>query len=218
MCIITATAIAAATGLSAGISSALAIAGNVAIAVGTVASIGGSVMGGISSYQQGKQQQAMYNYQAQVAQENARIAQQNAAEVRQQGIEEERLQRMKTLQNIGSQQTAMAANGIDITQGTPLDFVGDTAAMGELDALQTRYNYEKKALAYEQQAYGFQNESSLDVIKGQNAYTAGKWGAVTSGLEGLSKAGDVAWKWYSYTGGNNSNSGTLTGYTPQISF
>ena len=145
MCIITATAIAAATGLSAGISSALAIAGNVAIAVGTVASIGGSVMGGISSYQQGKQQQAMYNYQAQVAQENTRIAQQNAAEVRQQGIEEERLQRMKTLQNIGSQQTAMAANGIDITQGTPLDVIGDTAAMGELDALTTRYNYEKKA-------------------------------------------------------------------------
>lgn len=212
MCIITGTAIATATGISIGIANALAVAGNVALAVGTVASIGGSIMGGISSYQQGKQQQAMYNYQAQVNQENAKIAQQNARETRQQGLEEERLQRMKTLQNIGSQQAAMAANGIDVTQGTPLDVIEDTAAIGELDALQTRYNFEKKALAFDQTANEYQNQANLDIISGKNAYEAGKWGAVAHGLEGLGKIGDVASKWYGFSG-NELNEGISWGKT-----
>lgn len=206
MCFITATAVAAALGISigasaagaAGIGAAGVIAGvaNVALAAGAIAGVAGSVVGGVSSYQQGQQQQAYYNYQAQVAEENAKIAQNNAALERQQGIEESRLQRIKTAQAVGAQQTAMAANGIDVTQGTALDVIEDTAAMGELDALQTRYNYERKALQYEQQANNFTNQSNLDVIAGQNAYSAGKMNALASGLDGVSKAGSVASKWF----------------------
>lgn len=146
MCIITMTALGTALGMSAAaISSATAASAagvsllgvatgvaNAALAVGVVGGVAGSAIGAVSSYSQGKQQQAMYNYQAQINQENARIAQKNAATERQTGIEEARLQRMKTLQVIGSQKTAMAANGMDITQGTSLDIIQDTAAMGEL--------------------------------------------------------------------------------------
>ena len=206
MCLITATAVASALGISigasaagaAGIGAAGVIAGvaNVALAAGAIAGVAGGVVGGISSYQQGKQQQAYYNYQAQVAEENAKIANSNAALERQQGIEEARLQRIKTAQAIGSQQTAMAANGVDVTQGTALDVIEDTAAMGELDALQTRYNYERKAIQYEQQANNFQSQSNLDIIAGQNAYSAGKMNALASGIDGVAKAGSVASKWF----------------------
>lgn len=210
MCLITMTALGTALGLSsaaiasasaasaAGISALGVMTGvaNVALAAGAIAGVAGGVVGGVSSYQQGKQQQAYYNYQAQVAEENAKIAQSNAALERQQGIEEARLQRIKTAQAIGSQQTAMAANGIDVTQGTALDVIEDTAAMGELDALQTRYNYERKAIQYEQQANNFQNQSNLDVIAGQNAYSAGKMNALASGIDGVAKAGSVASKWF----------------------
>lgn len=222
MCIITATAVAAALGISvgasaagaAGIGAAGVIAGiaNAAIVAGTV---GSAVMGVTSSIQQGKAQQAQANYQAQVAKENARIAENNAAVERQQGIEEARLQRIKTAQAIGSQKTAMAANGVDVTQGTALDVIEDTATMGELDALQTRYNYERKALSYEATANNFSNQANLDIIAGKNARTAGTYGAISSGLAGLSKTGDVASKWFDLSG-NKSASGVLTGYTPQI--
>ena len=210
MCIITATAVAAATGLSiaaataatgtSAVSAAGIIAGiaNAALAASAAAGIAGSVVSGVSAHQQGKQQQAMYNYQAQTAQENAKIADNNAKLERQQGIEEARLQRIKTLQAAGSQQTAMAANGIDVTQGTSLDVIEDTAAMGELDALQTRYNYERKALAYEAQADNYSNQANLDVIAGKNAYSAGKMNALASGLEGVSKTGSVASKWMGF--------------------
>ena len=210
MCIITATAISTALGVSASIASALAVASNVALALGTVATVAGSVVGGISSYQQGKAQEAQYNYQAQVERENAKIAESNAAMERQQGIEESRLQRLKTLQNIGSQETAMAANGVDITQGTALDVIGGTAAMGELDALQTSYNYERKALAYEQQANNLNNQANLDVIAGQNAATAGKMNALSTGLAGIGKAADVATKWYGFSGIGQGNSNVQT--------
>lgn len=164
--------------------------------VGTIAAVAGTAMSTVSAIQQGKAQEEQYRYQARVAQENAEIAENNAATERQQGIEEARLQRIKAAQVIGSQKTSMAANGVDVTQGTALDVIEDTAAMGELDALQTRYNYERKALAYEAEANNFQNQGNLDMLAGQNAYSAGLMNGLASGMEGITKTADVASKWY----------------------
>lgn len=189
--------------------------GGVMAAVSVVSALASTAIGVTSAIQSSKAQEAQYNYQAQVARENAKIAEQNAATERQQGIEEARLQRIKTAQTIGSQKTAMAANGIDITQGTALDVIEDTATMGELDALQTRYNYERKALAYEATANNFSNQANLDVIAGQNTRTAGFYNAATTGLAGLSKTADVASKWYDLSG-SKKTTGSLTGFTPQF--
>lgn len=182
-----------------------ALAANIAAGVAAasaVAGIAGGVVGGVSSYQQGKAQQAQYDYQAKVNEENAKIAQENAKVQRQQGIEEARLQRIKAASTIGSQKTAMAANGVDVTQGTAVDVIADTAAIGELDALQTQYNYEMKARGYEAQAGNFQNQANLDVISGKNAYTAGKVGAVQHGLAGLQQTADVASQWFGFGSGS----------------
>ena len=191
MCIITSAVTVGAISISAAVANAM-------LAVGAAAAIASTALGTVSSIQQGKQQQAMYNYQAKVAQENAEIAKKNADTERQTGIEEARLQRMKTLQAVGAQQTAMAANGMDVTQGTSLDIIEDTAAMGELDALQIQTNYERKALAYEQQAGNYTNQANMDAISGRNAYTAGKINAVATGLNGISKAAGVATKWVGF--------------------
>jgi len=206
MCVVTASAVAGAiTGIttattigSTGLTVAGTIAGiaNTALAVSAIAGVAGSVISANAAKQQGKAQQAMYNYQAQVAEENAKIASNNAALERQQGIEEARLQRIKAAQAVGSQQTAMAANGVDVTQGTALDVIEDTAAMGELDALQTRFNYERKALAYETEAGNYHNQANLDIIAGQNAYKAGNMNALATGLNGIAKTGEVASKWF----------------------
>ena len=174
----------------------MATTANVVLGAGMVAGIASGVVGGVSSYQQGKATQKQYDYQAKVNEENAKIAQQNAKMQRQQGIEEARMQRIKTAQTIGSQQAAMAANGVDVTQGTAVDVIADTAAMGELDALQTQYNYEAKAQGYEAQAGNFKNQANLDIIAGKNAYQAGKIGAVQSGIAGIQQTANVATKWF----------------------
>ena len=179
----------------AGVLTAVKVAGAIAAVASTAISIPATI-------QQGKSQEAMYNYQAKVNQENAKIAQENANVQRQQGIEEARLQRIKAASTIGAQKTAMAANGVDVTQGTAVDVIADTAAIGELDALQTQYNYEMKARGYEAQAGNFQNQANLDVISGKNAYTAGKTGAVQAGLAGLQQTADVASQWFGFGSGS----------------
>lgn len=177
--------------------------------IGIVGTVISTTMGVVSSVQSANSQKAQYNYQAQVAKKNQQIAQNNADQKRQEGIEEARMQRLKSLQAIGAQQTAMAANGIDVTQGTALDVIEDTSAKGELDALTTRYNYESQALAYEQQADNFENQSSLDVLAGQNAYKSGMLNAAGAGFKGLGDASSVASKWYSSNsiGGAGKSSG-----------
>lgn len=189
----------------AGVMTALKVVGSVLAVASTAISIPTSI-------QAGNTQKAMYNYQAQVNENNAKIAQNNAAQERQSGLEEARLQRIKTLQNIGSQQAAFAGNGIDITSGTALDAIEDTAQFGELDALMTQYNSERTALNYEQQASNFTNQANLDRIAGKNASTAGKMNALAYGLNGLSQGlgtlGSVAEKW--------NPPGKETGRTPPV--
>ena len=182
--------------------------GGVAAAVSIVSALASTAIGVTSAIQQSKSAQAQYNYQAQVDRRNAIIAQQNADQKRQEGIEEARLQRIKTLQAVGSQQAAMAANGIDISSGTALDVIGDTAAQGELDALTTMYNSETEARAYENQSNNFNNQANLDILSGQNAYKAGRLNAAAAGFGGLSDGLSVASKWYN---GGTSTASNSTG-------
>lgn len=176
--------------------------------VSAVSAIAGTAVSVTSAVQSANAQKAQYEYQSKIAQKNANIAQANADQKRQEGIEEARMQRIKSLQNVGSQQAAMAANGIDVSSGTALDIAEDTAAMGELEALTTRYNYESQALAYEQQAENYNNQSTLDSIAATNAYKSGVYSALGSTAKGLGSLSSVADKWYSSSSSGLSGSST----------
>jgi len=221
MCVFTAigTAIATSVGLSvaaAGASAAgaatisattAAVIGGVAVA-GTAASIAGTALGAVSSYQQGKAQAAAYTYNAKVAEENRKIALNNAAMERQTGLEEARRQRISTLQAIGKQEVALAANGVDVSYGTSLDLIEDTAMLGELDALTIEYNSEKKALNYEIEAQNYANEANLALFSARNARTAGTISAISGGLKTIGQIGNSA---LSLGGGMGSLGGTTSG-------
>lgn len=118
-----------------------------------------------------------------------KIAETNAAQERQSGLEEARLQRIKTLQSVGTQQTAMAANGIDVTSGTALDTIEDTATMGELDALMIEYNAERQAQNYEQTAANYKNQANLDYLAAKNAKKEGTLNAWSTAVSGVVDVG-----------------------------
>lgn len=182
------------------------------IVVSLVSAAASTAMGVVSGVQQANAAKAQMNYQADVNKRNAKIAQANADMKRQEGIEESRLQRIRNLQKVGAQQAAMAANGIDVSSGTALDVVEDTAAMGELDALTTRYNAETQAQAYERQANNLTNQANMDIISGQNAYKSGITGAIGSGFKGLGDTASVASRWYSPNSiGTTRNIGQVSG-------
>ena len=188
-----------------------------AISIGSaIAGIVGTAVSVVGGMQQAKAQQQEAEYQAQVAQPNANIANENAAQVRQQGIEDARNQRLKALSTIGTQKAQMAANGMNIGDGSALDTIEDTAMLGEMDALSTMYNAEQHALNYEQQSANFQNQANLSRMAGQNASSASRINAIAGGLNGASKVGlsvSNAWggmnsDWLSNTKSNIKNFGS----------
>jgi|GEM_PF-671686 len=149
-------------------------------------------LGVVSAVQQSKAQQAQYEYQAKIQERNEKIARNNAAMERQTGIEEAREQRRKTLQAIGAQETALAANGIDVSYGTSLDIIEDTAMLGELDALRIQYNSERTARNYETQAQNFKSDAVLSRYAQADAKTSGNMNVLSAGISGIGKIASSA--------------------------
>ena len=184
-----------------------------------ITAVVGAVVGTTTSIVSANNTKKVNEYQAKVAKDNAKIAEENARNERQSGLEESRRQRLRTLQTIGSQQTAMAANGIDISSGTALDTVQDTAELGELDSLMIQYNSERTAFNHETQANNFTNQANLDMFAARNAKTTGYLNATSNAANSIANYGmsldanKVASSWNKVK--NNWN-GQMTGYIPSM--
>lgn len=154
--------------------------------VTAIASIGASIAGTMVSMAGAK-------YQAEAGQNAAKSVQmQEEADaqdtIKRNQVAEER-QREKTSLLIGRQKAVMGANGLDLTTGSPLDIIGDTAALGEQDALTIHNNGERERdfhLANAQKAK----------MQGQVAKDTGQFQMVGAALGGI---GSVADKWYRFS-------------------
>lgn len=133
-----------------------------------------------SSYQQGK-------FQQKVANNNAEVANQMATQAIERGQRDEMRHRLKVAHMKSDQRAAFGASGRDIS-GSALDILGDTAMMGELDALTIRYNAQLEGYGQEVQAENFKAQGKLDRQAG-NAQAAGTL---------LETAGNVGSQWYNY--------------------
>ncbi len=93
-----------------------------------------SVLGATQQAQQAAAQQAsrahQAAYQVATARNAAMVAEYNARDAERRGDVEEERQRRKTSLLLGTHQARFAAQGTDL-DGSPLDILGDIAAMGE---------------------------------------------------------------------------------------
>lgn len=158
----------------------MAIMSLAAGAIGT----GVSVMGAM---QQGKAAQAQAKYQAAVSENNAATARMQAADALERGKIEEQQHRTKVTRLLGEQRANIAASGFELGDMTSQDIFGDTAALGELDALNIRNNAKREAWGYEVQAGNFNADASLSRMSGRNSRTASMWQAGGDLLSGASK-------------------------------
>lgn len=167
--------------------------GNLAIGLAMSALSTGASMYG--QMQQGKAAQAQANYQAAVLRNNQQIAEYQAQDAEKRGKLAEQQHRLKVSQLAGRQRAVMAGNGVVVDQGSALDILGDTAELGELDALTIRSNSAREAYGFRVQGMGFASDAGLALARGASARSAGTTGAFTSLLSG---AGSVAEKWSSF--------------------
>jgi len=143
------------------------------MAIGTA--VVGTAVAAYSSYQQGKAEQAGYDYNAQVATANAETAKTKA-------YLDENQQRDRLKRLMGTQRTLYAKAGVDLTSGSPLMVLADTASEGEKTALNIRYGGEVSA------AEQF-NQAQIDRFYGSQASSAGTLKAVSTVLTGLGSTG-----------------------------
>lgn len=149
--------------------------------------------------------------QRQMTDANADLARKAAKDARNRGDAAEQQHRLKVKGLAGRQTAVMAANGVDLGFGSPLDILGDTAELGELDALTIRKNYEQEAdRSFAQEAQFNREEAALRTrgdqamkagtfsqsmysVAASSQIAAGKTAALSSLIGG---AGSVADKWY----------------------
>lgn len=156
---------------------------------GTLAGYAGLAAAGIaatSAYQQAKTNK-------QVAENNARTAeikaQSDYADAQKQAIQVQ--QRGSVLE--GSQRAAMSARGLDLSDGTPADILGQTSFFTQSDVATTRNNGARAAWADRAQESGFQLQAD-----GQNPGLTLAGSLLGGGATLLAGNQTVASRWYQY--------------------
>ncbi len=151
----------------------------------------GVTVSAIGQFQQGRQSSAEARFRSQIASNNAIIAGQNAEIALEKGRADIRDKRRETRQRIGSQKAQLAAQGFSISEGTSIDILGDTAALGELDVLRIEADAENRARNFEVQAQGFESEAVLGRLAAKGARRAGVISAGATLLTGAARAGSA---------------------------
>jgi hypothetical protein len=150
------------------------------------ASVGGAVMSAGAMYQQGQVAEA-------TARNNATMAEYAAADAQRRGEEEASAIQRKGAALKSSQRVALAAKGLDLTYGSAGDLQDQTDFFTQSDVATARTNANREVWNLRAQ--------------GQQSLAKGRADALNASLQAtgtlLGSAGQVADKWYSYSGKSN---------------
>lgn len=146
----------------------------------TALMIGGGLLSGAGQIASASAQSKAARYNAEVQRQNAMLAERQAKNVLDAGMREEQKQKAMTAQLMAKQQVAQAANGVDVSFGTPLDLMVDTAKQGAIDALTIRTNAYRNYDDVRNQAVASRNQAALYDMEAKNSRTAGILGAFGS--------------------------------------
>lgn len=169
----------------------------------TALTIGSTLLGAAGAVQSGQAAAASGRYNAQVSDMNATLADRRAKDALDRGAIAEQRKRQEVAGFVGKQTAAMAANGVDLTFGSPLDTLVDSATMGELDALTIRTNANRESYDYRVQGA---NQRSQATMQRAQADSAEMGGYLKAGGTILGGGGQAYGK---YKGGGGKGFGSL---------
>lgn len=146
-----------------------------------------------SAIAQGKAQQNMYNYQAQMDEINAKIAERQAERAVDNGANEQAKLREKYAQLRGSQRAAIGASGVAADSGSGNAVLMDTESSLAMDAETLRSNTQDEKWGHDIQAYNSRESAKMNRYAGQQARSASRLNAMSALLSG---GASVANSWY----------------------
>lgn len=127
-----------------------------------VAAIATAATSTYGALQQANAQKLEANYQAQIAANNALIARQQRADALNRGEIDAQNAMRQQAQLIGQQRASLAANGVDVTQGSAVDILASTKFLGAQDVATIQSNAAREAWGYTVQENNYMSESQLN--------------------------------------------------------
>lgn len=154
----------------------------------TALGMAGDVLNGIGSAE-------MALYQRQVYSNNARSLRQASKDAGTAGDYAVFQRQLETTRTVGAQRAAYAANGVDLSSGTPGQVQDATEIIGAMDAATIRFNAMRDAYNYGVQADNAQGMSRMYGMAARNAVVGAGLQTYNTYLGG---AASVADKWAGY--------------------
>jgi len=154
---------------------------------GLILGTASTIIGAAGAKQQSDAVANAEEYNAKVQDMNVVISERRARDALERGKIEEQQKREEVSQLQGRQKAAMAANGIDVNFGSPLDVLVSTATLGEQDALTIRKNSANEAYDYRVDAANGRADASLRRSNAANTRSAGNLNAFGTILTGAGK-------------------------------
>lgn len=145
----------------------------------------------VSSYYSAQANKEALNLQASIADINAQTAESQAQATLAAGTRQVVQTRLRTGQLKSSQRAAMAANGVDLGEGSALTVQTSTDVMGEIDANTVKANAVRAAWGYRTEATNYSNQALM--ARSSASAISPVSSAVTSLLGGATQ---VATSWY----------------------
>lgn len=156
----------------------------------------GAGLGAIGAYSSARSQRSALNYEAGVADFNARQAETQAQIALEQGQYQVNQLRRAAAANKGSARQSLATSGVDLTTGSAVDVLTSLDAMAEMDVNQAEVNAVREAWGIRAQRVNYENEARAKRAgaKGINPWMAatsliGSAASISSSYASLNKAG-----------------------------
>jgi hypothetical protein len=166
-------------------------------AVLVTTAVASAVMQGIQAKNAAQAAKQAADYNAQVANNNAIIDAQQRSSTLQQGEAEAHKSMRDQAQMIGAQRAQMAANGIDLTQGSAQDLLASTKFLGGIDVNTIQSNAARQAWGYSVQGMNDRSAGIMEKWKA-DSINPSQIGAMAAGQSLLSSASSAA---SAYAGG-----------------
>lgn len=133
------------------------------------------------SYSKSKAEELQGDWEKSLNEHNARLAEMDSQDALERGERDATELKRQSKRLIGSQRVALAAQGLELDDGTALQLQTDTAEQAELDAITTRNNAWREAWGYRAQAQESRNRGAM-------AYSAAMTGARNTMISGYTAA------------------------------
>ncbi|MEM7741149.1 MAG: hypothetical protein AAF225_10150 [Pseudomonadota bacterium] len=125
--------------------------------------------------------------QASINRYNARVQEVQAQDARYRGSVEETQQRLAGAAQLSRAKVVMAANGVDISSGSPLSVLEGQAMLNEIDAQIIRTNAEREEQFYQRRGVDFQNQGRIADRGATFAAIGGGFDVISTGFEAASQ-------------------------------